>query len=81
MKTEERRKEAKRKCTEGEEGEREEERERDQGRQKSQPRGDGSLLPRHSPGLAASRPCWGMGTGRRRSPGKGAECLRDVFIP
>lgn len=24
---------------------------------------------------------WGVGTGRLRSPGRRAECLRDVFIP
>lgn len=33
------------------------------------------------PGLAAGRWCWGVGTGRRWSPGRRAECLRDVFIP
>lgn len=32
-------------------------------------------------GLAASRPCRGVGTGLWQSPGRRVECLRDVFIP
>lgn len=65
----------------GKEEDREKERERDQGRQKSKPRGAGSPLPLPPPGLAAGRQCWGVGVGRRRRPGRKAECLRDVFIP
>lgn len=77
---EERKREAeKRKCTEECT---EKERERDQGSQRCKPREARSPSgPRPPSGLAARRLRRGAGTGRWRSPGRRAECLRDVFIP
>lgn len=72
----ERRETGKRKCIEeGKEEEREEKRAR-----QAEKQAPGGWQP-SVPGLAAGRWCWGVGTGRRWSPGRRAECLRDVFIP
>lgn len=72
----ERRETGKRKCIEeGKEEEREEKRAR-----QAEKQAPGGWQP-SVPGLAAGRWCWGVGTGRRWSLGRRAECLRDVFIP